>query len=148
MDKTAQRHMDAIQSGEITRTNIIGIRKILNHVALVQRGWPGNRSNASPDDADALLGALYQHKPRVTGPWADSGLATLRSPRYRNRFDARQSAVFSAMNAPQTFRLIDFEDIGRGHHVAVYQVSSRAGCFAFHNIPWQSGGNGPEIVAS
>lgn len=145
MDKTAQKHLDAITSGNVTSTNVIGVRKILNHVARIERGWPGNRCNASPADADAILAAIHHHAPIVRGDLHASGVRLVTNKRY-----ARQlTNVADKIAALQGFRLVDYIAPGKGYHCyPVYQAWGNAGSFTFYCVPWQSGGNGPEILDS
>lgn len=83
----------------------------------------------------------------------------LRSPRYAKRL----APYADSIAVIDHFRLIDFEDISRRgdgtHNTPVYavwcEIPSKGDvldggvyeAFRFQNIPWQSGGDGPEIVA-
>lgn len=146
---TAQRHLAAIESKRITKTNVIGIRKALSHVDRIRAGWSGNRCNVTPAEADAMESALSTHQPAVVCDLHNSGIALLRSPRYRKRFNAEQTAI---INAPDIrFNLIRFDREGRSTIVPVYRVTSAAGQFCFRNLPWQAAWveeleSGPVIV--
>lgn len=145
MDKTAQKHFDAVTSGQVTATNIIGIRKILNHVTRIEAGWSGNRCNATPGDADKLLSAIHKCAPLVRGDLHSSGVRLLTNKRY-----ARQLAnVADKIAALNGFSLVDYIAPGQGYHwFPVYRATGDAGSFTFYYVPWQSGGNGPEIIDS
>ena len=159
MKSTAQKHLDAIESGTVEKTNVIGIRKVLAHVARLRAGYSGNRCNATPYEARTLELTLERVKPRVVGELHETGLELLRSRRYAKRWQPWQQA---AIDAADHFRLSRFDRIGHGglHMVPVYEVWAKVPpkgdamdggtyqAFSFRNIPWQSGGNGPEIVGS
>lgn len=158
MPTTAQRHLAAIRAGEVTKSNVIGIRKALNHVARLESGLSGNRSNVTPAEVREIESAIAQHRPRVTGELHDSGLALLRSPRYRKRLEAFAPAIA----ALDSFRLVGFEPIDSLHFVPVYAAwaavppckgpdpfapGATYEAFRFRNVAWQSGGDGPEIIS-
>lgn len=150
MTNTVAKHLEAINAGTITKTNVIGLRKIFNHVARLDYGLSGNRSNATIADADKLFSAIYKHKPRVAGELHDSGLALLNNKRYAKQL-AQVSHLLPLVSG---FRLVDFEYFDRLHCVPIFEARDNeslysghdAALFQFRNIPWQSGGNGPEIV--
>lgn len=164
MKTTAQKHLDAIASGTVTKTNIIGIRKAINHVERLRAGWSGNRSSVTPAEADAMEKALGEVRPVVAGELHESGLKVLRSPRYAKRWKPWQREAIDALDH---FRLIRFDRIGRHgeHAVPVYEVwakippkgdaldSGSYQAFSFRNIPWQSAmhmgeESGPVVVRS
>lgn len=135
--KTAERHMAAIQSGEVTKTNVIGIRKAVNHAARLRAGWSA-RSAVTIPEANALETALEHHEPRVVGELHESGLAVLRSPRWRKRWNEKQAGIIERLDH---FKLARFDRIGsRGAHaVPVYRAVDVTGqSFLFRNVPWQT----------
>ena len=138
-----QTHLAAINAGEVTKTNVIGLRKALNHVARLRAGWSGNRSSATAADADAILASLAAKQPRVIGELHDSGVRVLTNKRYAKRWTANHAAVIAGL---QGFRLVDFYEINRAHVTPVYLATGAAGSFQFVNIPWQSGGDGPLVI--
>lgn len=144
--KHTSNHMADITSGTVTKTNVIGLRKILNADARRQHGW--GTSSTCPkythDEAVALERALSRCKPVVTGELHETGLALLRSPRYKKRL----AGVKPIIDALDSFRLVRFDRIGRhdAYAVPVYEARAGSKSFVFRNIPWQSGGNGPELV--
>jgi len=150
-----QKHLDAIAAGRVTKTNIIGIRKAINHIERLRRGWPGNRSNATEQELFAVERMIADLKPRVAGELHETGVKLLQSPRYKKRWDRWQQ---EAIDVIDHFQLIRYDRI-EANAVSVYEVWAKvppkgAGldgasyqAFRFRNIPWQSGGNGPEIVS-
>lgn len=134
---TFERHKAAILRGEITKTNVIGIRKALNHAARLCDGFSGNRSNVTVAEARELHRLLIAREPRVVGDLHETGLKVLRSRRWRNRFTDRQAIIIERLDH---FRLVGFDQLDTGlHHVPVYRAVSRSGWdFCFRNIPWQS----------
>lgn len=136
--KTAERHMAAIQSGEVTKTNVIGIRKAVNHAERLRAGFTGNRSAVTIPEANALETALEHREPRVVGELHESGLVVLRSPRWRKRWNEKQAGIIERLDH---FKLARFDRIGsRGAHaVPVYRAVDVTGqSFLFRNVPWQS----------
>ena len=157
MIKSAQKYLDAIKRGEVTRGNILGLRKLINASERKARGLPISATSAAVDmdELDTIESAIALHCPLVTGDLHESGLAVLRNPRYKNRL---QDYVHEA--DIKNFRLVRFDRIGRSgmNCVPVYQVWAAIPpkgdamdegsylAFNFRNIPWQSGGEGPEIL--
>lgn len=151
---TFQKHLAAITSGKITRSNIIGMRKGFNAWERVSRGYSTSRTNPgfTNPEADELTLAIDKHHPTATGELHDGGLTVLRNPRYAKRWTVEQQIAIDTLDH---FTLIRFDWIGsRGEHVVpVYAVWAKippvAGvdpfppgvtyqAFAFRNIPWQS----------
>lgn len=145
MTPTAKRHMKAILSGKVEKTNVIGLRKAFNHQARIDYGLSGNRCNVTGDEVQALENALATQKPVVKGELHDSGVKLLRNRRYKNRWSEFQAEVIANLDH---FRLIGFDWIDNFHSVPVYKAVARDGrAFKFRNIAWQAGGDGPETLA-
>lgn len=152
---TFQKHLTAITSGKIERSNIIGLRKGFNAWDRSSRGYSTSRTNPgfTTEQADELTQAIWKCQPTVTGELHESGLTVLRNPRYAKRWTARQHCI---IDSACRFDLIRFDWIGsRGAHcVPVYRVTARNGeSFAFRNVPWQSAWSlgeldGPRVVES
>lgn len=148
-DKAFHAHLDAIRAGEVTKTNVIGLRKTLNAAERISAGYSVSITTPKAAyDHDALADmtqALHDLKPRIVGALHDSGVKMLQSKRY-----AKQLANYADIIAElDHFRLVGFEMIGSRLMKAfpVYRAYARNGTsFAFYVIPWQSGGNGPEIT--
>lgn len=137
---TFQKHLAAITSGKITRSNIIGLRKGLNAYDRVSRGYSTSRTNPgfAMEQVDELYSAIEKHHPTALGELHEGGLTVLRNPRYAKRWTPAQERI---IDGACRFDLIRFDWIGpRGEHcVPVYRVISRdCEAFAFRNIPWQS----------
>lgn len=142
---TFDRHMAAIKAGKVDKTNIFGLRKAINRAERLRAGWSVSRGSISPEQADALELAIEAHQPTVIGELHETGLRVLRNPRYAKRL----APVANIIGAPDVaFRLTRFDRIGRRgeYAVPVYRVTAKEGSFIFRNIPWQSGGDGPELV--
>lgn len=151
MSKTRpiELHIAAIKSGNVDKSNVIGIRKALNAFERKSHGWSLGRT--SPDitieEARAVHELLSEHKPRVVGELHDSGLAMLQSKRYRKQL----ASVADIIAELDHFALVGYEAIGRHgeYFVPVYRARGTSGrSFPFYVIPWQSGGNGPEIASA
>lgn len=143
---TFERHLAAINSGSITKTTVIGLRKALNAKARRERGYSVSRSapNIANLEAAKLFEALASKEPVVTGDLHASGLKVLQNPRYKKRL----ANVANIVANIKEFRLVTFHET---KHVSlgatpVYRAVAPCGSFLFKNVPWQSGGNGPEIV--
>lgn len=102
---TFEKHLAAIRSGEITKSNVIGIRKALNEY---DRGGY-SRSSTAPqwtlEQVNAIEAAIDLHKPLVTGELHNSGMALLQSPRYRKRL----ASVAEIIAGLDHFRLVRFD---------------------------------------
>lgn len=140
-------HMKAIQSGEVTRLTVIGLRKSIN--ADARRGMGLSVSSTAPKlkgrELNLIEHALREQRPRVVGQLHDTGLKLLRSPRYRKRLERVRDIVDNLTS----FHLVAFDRIGRHglNCVPVFEARGLAGrAFIFRNVPWQSGGEGPEVL--
>lgn len=143
MTDTAKKHMRAICSDAVEKTNVIGLRKVFNHQARIDAGLSGNRCNVTPEEVEQLDRALGERQPRVVGELHDTGVAVLRNRRYRSKFNSEQLSIIENL---ECFRLIGFQFHDRYHLTPVYRVIAKDGRkFSFTNVPWQSGGNGPEV---
>lgn len=137
---TFAKHLAAIRSGEVTKSNVIGIRKAFNSFERTTRRL--SVSSTCPqwtgDQITTIERALDLHKPIVTGELHETGLALLRSPRYRKRL----ASVAEIIAGLDHFRLVRFDPIGNPSYpkwIPVYQAIARDGRrFTFRNIPWQS----------
>lgn len=140
-------HLADITSGTVTKRNVIGLRKIVNADARRQRGY--SVSSTCPkythDEVVALERALAKHEPHVTGELHASGIKLLQSPRYRKKL----KDVASIVAKLDSFRLVSFYRHGHSdlNSVPVYRACAGRKSFLFYNIPWQSGGNGPEVLS-
>lgn len=150
MNKTAKTHLAAINAGQVERTNIIGLRKLINASERKAQGWSigVTASHVTLDELDIIETVIADKLPLVSGTLAETGIALLQNKRY-----ARQLTLVSDyLPSVARFRLARFDRVGwhRCHCVPVYRVydSCDAFLFTFRNIPWQSGGNGPEIIGA
>jgi len=142
-------HKAAILLGEVTKTNVTGLKKALNAFERVDRGYSTSRTtpHITTVERDELLDNLLPNKrPRVVGELHDSGVAVLTSKRY-----AKQLAPVADIIADlDHFRLVGFDFIGRYGMYAqpVYRAyDTKGNSFPFTTVAWQSGGNGPEIMS-
>lgn len=143
--KTIARHLAAVKSGKVEKTNIIGIRKAVNSMER------GNWSNAMIDAQFELEREIAERRPTVAGAMHETGLKVLRNPRYAKRWNDAQRAI---INYPLlTFRLLRFDRVGRHYSVPVFLAvgDEQMGSFAFRNIPWQTAyyvglDDGPRVV--
>lgn len=157
MIKSAEKHLAAIESGKIERGNVIGLRKLINASERKARRWSIGVTAAavSLDDLDTIESAIARCRPVAVGELHEGGLAVLRNPKYKNRL----ADYAESIAAIDHFRLVRFDRLGSNgvHSVPVFQVWAKIPpkgdaldggtylAFTFRNIPWQSGGNGPEI---
>lgn len=145
-----QRHLAAIESGNVTKTNVIGIRKGLNHVTRLARGWSGNRSSATADEVRACLDALERCKPLVRGELHASGVRLLTDKRYRKRLEP----VADKVAALHGFRLVGYQETADCQFTPIYEAVGTAGAFRFYSVPWQTAAycdgldGGPHILGS
>ena len=139
-----QKHIKAIKAGSVTKTNIIGIRKALNADNRMRRNYSVSSTAPviEPGQIEELVAAIHEKTPVVQGELHDSGVKVLTSPRYRKQLQSVSDRIESGI---QAFRLVDYWE-EKGNVYPVYQVQTPRGFFRFFNIPWQSGGNGPELL--
>lgn len=147
MNRAFETHLTAVSQGAVTKTNVIGLRKALNLEARLSNGW-SVRKTAKPvteEQFDRFWALLKKHRPVVTGELHETGVKQITARRYRKQL----SAYVDVLDDIQVFRLIGFKAIGRRdeHFIPIYEaVNSKGKRMPFVNIPWQSGGKGPEIV--
>lgn len=150
MRKALQDHKEAIASGEVTGTNVRGIRKAINLAERGLAGWsvPSYAGAGWRTDVFELESFLEDRllAPIVRGDLHESGVKVLRNKRYAKRWTPNQQAIIDELDH---FKLIRFDRIGRRgeYSVPVFRAIGFSGLgFNFRNIPWQSGGDGPEAV--
>lgn len=141
-----RNHLKDIVAGTITKTNIIGLRKAFNAYSRNARGYGNGRTSPTLtfDERQELEAAIAEHRP-IAGPdLEESGKILLKGARYAKRWTPEQQAIVSTLSH---FRLERFENYTETDHVPVYRAIAKDGrSFLFRNIPWQSGGNGPEVL--
>jgi hypothetical protein len=141
------RHMSAIASGNITKTNVIGLRKVMNHVWRLRQGLDGNRCAATLGDTVEAEKVIQHFMPIVRGELHESGVKLLTDRRYRKRLESVADKVAKL----EGFRLIGFLDIERGNFTPIYRAFGGAGSFDFYNVSWQTAyalgvESGPHII--
>lgn len=147
MSATGKRHLQAILGDSITKSNVIGLRKILNAQWRKDRNYSVSRTGAKIGawEVAELEETLASREPKVIGDLHATGLKLLQSKRYRKRLE-RVADIIANLDC---FRLTGFQEAGsyNGNHTPVYRAVARDGrSFTFINVPWQSGGNGPEVL--
>lgn len=143
-------HLAAIESGTVTKTNVIGLRKAIKADYRRSRGY-GESATApklAGDELESILERLEAVEPRVTGDLDASGRKLLTDRRYRKRLE-RVADIVANLDG---FRLVRFEWIGRDSIAPLYRAESSDGeSFLFYSIPWQTAHyegleGGPHIV--
>jgi hypothetical protein len=134
VSKALSRHHAAITMGNVTKTNVIGLRKLFNAAARLEAGHDA-RENVNGAQIAVLRDALALHEPWVAGELVASGLKLLSSPRWRKRFNDAEQAVIADLDG---FKLVRFDWIDSLHVTPVYRACGRnGGSFLFRNLPWQ-----------
>ena len=139
------KHLAAITSGTVTKPNVIGIRKLIKAADRRRRGLSLSVTSPFFHDGDdkALLKALESNPPKVAGDLHDSGLKLLQSRRYRKRL----LVVADIISTITEFRLVGFDWAGQIEtQTPIYRAVSPLGSFTFLNVPWQNGGDGPQVI--
>lgn len=129
-----QKHLAAIKAGQVTKTNVIGLRKAVNHVERLRQGWSGNRCAATAEQVAEAMEALEARKPIVRGELHASGVRLITDKRYRKRLEP----VAAQIAGLQGFSLVGFHEITRTHSVPIYLAWGNRGSFRFYAIPWQT----------
>lgn len=135
---TLEKHASAIERGAITKSNVIGIRKLINAAERRGQGYSVSRTAAvaTVTETLALRRLIAEREPRVQGELHESGLKVLRNPRYAKRWNEREATIISRLHH---FRLVGFDIVGRDHATPVYRAVDPVGqSFIFRNIPWQT----------
>lgn len=92
--KAYQAHLKALAEKVVTKTNVIGIRKLLNSTSRMSRGWSvSGNPKGTPQQADTLLSMLRHQVPIVEGELVESGKKLLRDKRYAKRWTAGQQMM-------------------------------------------------------
>jgi hypothetical protein len=146
MHKVAARHLAAIESGQIDRGTLIGIRKLVSSSFRAAYGYSvgSGQAKAPLRDVDAVLDAIMAHKPRAVGTLHTGGLAVLANKRNRRKLEHVADIVPDVV----MFQLVDYELQGRAseYFVPIWRASTADGRqFDFLSVPWQSGGDGPRV---
>lgn len=148
MSKAFEVHLAALSLGEITKTNVTGLRRAF--MADARRHSGRSVSSTAPKATEKQLERaqelIVKRKPAVIGTLHESGLAVIRSKRNRRAL----ADVAEIATDVVKFRLVDFEMRGRwgDYFVPIYRAETSDGRhFDFVNVPWQSGGNGPEVLS-
>jgi hypothetical protein len=141
-----QKHLDAIRSGKVEKTNVIGLRKALNSMERASRGLSPDRTTPlSAHEYGVLCDALTDNKPRVIGEMHKTGLKLLQSKRYRRQLESVSEIVSEIVS----FHLVGFDIDESGHATPVFRAKGKSGkSFPYICRSWQAGGNGPEIVSA
>lgn len=149
METAFEKHMTAIRNGSVAKSNVTGLRKLLNAMGRISQGYSVSHqaevNEIDHADAQCLFKLLAARKPRVTGELLVSGLGVLSNPRNRKAF----LVVSDMVPEVDSFRLVGFRTIGDGgpHYTPVYRACTPEGpWFEFTNVPWQSGGRGPHVL--
>jgi hypothetical protein len=133
---TLEKHTDAIKRGVVTKSNVIGIRKLINAAERREQGYSVSRTAATVTETLELRRLIAERQPVVEGELHESGVKVLRNPRYAKRWNERERAIIDRLHH---FTLAGFDLIGRDHAVPVYRAVSALGpSFIFRNIPWQT----------
>ena len=141
-----EKHIAAIKSGAVDKSTIAGLRKAINAMERRDRGWSvgSTATHMTDDEFTEITALLMRQPPRIVGALHDSGVALLKSKRYRRQL----AGVMHVVDDVKEFRLVGFEYVGRAldHVTPVYRaINSRGNCFDYTNLPWQAGGNGPQV---
>lgn len=141
-----EKHIAAIKSDAVDKSTIAGLRKAINAMERRNRGWSIGHTATHMTDAefDYVTTLLMERPPRIVGALHDSGVALLKSKRYRRQL----AGVMHVVDDLKEFRLVGFEYVGRhlDRVTPVYRaINSRGNYFDYTNLPWQAGGNGPQV---
>jgi len=152
MNATLKKHLEAIKSGAITKTNIIGLRKAFNAFDRQVRGWSTGVTSphVTADDIAEISQAIALNEPRVSRELDASGRKVLQDRRYRKHWTESQARIIATLDH---FRFVGFHEIDRAHYVPIYKAIASGGSFNFIVIPWQTAyvmglQSGPQVIGS
>jgi len=143
-----ENHIAAIRSGEVTKTNVIGLRNAFNAAERASYGYSTGRTVPATGAEQELIlqDLLPEFRPLVKGDLHDTGKVLLQNKRYRKQL----ASVSDIVADLDHFRLVGYDFEGNRVMLAfpVYRACDTKGrSFPFRVIPWQAGGNGPEILS-
>lgn len=135
---TFKKHLAAIERGEVTGSNVIGLKKATSAFERKSAGY--SISSTAPDwsavEMQEMAKSLKVFRPRVKGKLYDSGVKQLRNRRYAKRWTEFQRSVIDRLDH---FRLLGIISIGRHSYAAVFEACAADGqSFCFYNVPWQT----------
>lgn len=135
---TFQKHLAAILAGEVTKSNVIGLKKAT--IAFERKSAGYSISSTAPDwsvtEMQQIARALKANQPTVTGELYETGLKQLRDRRYASRWSEKQQGIIDRLDH---FKLVGIISVGRRSYAAVFKAVDVTGQnFCFYNIPWQT----------
>lgn len=135
---TFKKHLAAINAGEVTASNVIGLKKATSAFERRRAGWSVGMT--APDwtvaEMAEIARALKTRQPTVAGPLHNSGLKQLRDRRYHKRWDEREAGIIARIDH---FKLVGITGVGRRSHAAIFKAVDATGqSFCFYNVPWQT----------
>lgn len=152
MNATLKKHLDAIKSGAITKTNIIGLRKAFNTNARLIWGYSCGVTSprVKVNDIAEINKAISLNEPRVSRELDASGRKVLQDRRYRKHWTESQARIIATLDH---FRFVGFREISAMHFVPVYKAIASGGSFNFIVIPWQTAyamglQSGPQVIGN
>jgi hypothetical protein len=152
MNATLKKHLEAIKSGAITKTNVIGLRKAFNTNARLIRGYSCGVTSprVTVNDVAEINQAIALNEPRVSRELDASGRKVLQDRRYRKHWTESQARIIATLDH---FRFVGFHEIDRAHFVPIYKAIAPGGSFNFIVIPWQTAyafglQSGPQVIGS
>jgi hypothetical protein len=143
MPRAIEKHLAAIQSGTVGKTNIIGLRKAYNVISRDSRYRSVTEPKVTFEELDDALQLIAVHKPRADAALFESGKVRLTDRRYAKRWTESQRRVIETLSH---FTLEGFDEFNRSA-IPVWRAHGSCGAsFRFINPSWQSGGDGPEVL--
>lgn len=135
---TFKKHLTAILAGEVTKSNVIGLKKATSAFERKSAGY--SVSSTAPDwsvaEMQQVARALKANQPAVTGELHETGLKQLRDRRYASQWSEKQQGIIDRLDH---FKLIGIISVGRRSYAAVFKAVDVTGqSFCFYNIPWQT----------
>lgn len=135
---TFKKHLDAIKAGQVTKSNVIGLKKATSAFERRRAGY--STGMTAPDwtvkEMQEIATALRLCQPTVTGELHTTGVKQLRDRRYAKRWSAFERSVIDRI---ERFSLVAIIGVGRRSYAAVFKAIAADGQgFFFYNVPWQT----------
>lgn len=143
MSKTFERHMMAIEAGEVGPAFIRGVKCAMNRADRVARGYGVSRafSGMTKGELDALDDKIMTRPPRVAAAQSAKGLKFLQSRKIQKLLSEAERAIVRDYDH---FTLAGWRDIGQhsSFMLPIYTVHAKSGkTFDYCAGSWQSGGH-------
>jgi hypothetical protein len=150
-----KRHVAAIKTGTYTHGMVIGLCRTANAIFRRLQGYPvgATASAMTESEFNYILARLVIVEPLAEVSRQQSAQNTLLDLQVTPKGTKRKNAPFLpfqyvALVDLQDIRIVGLTELFDGRWLPVYKVTGKNGdTFHYYHQSWQSGGNGPTVLA-